>query len=263
MAARRFKKRRRFRRSKHKSRRNRFSRSFRKTSRRNKPTRWKVGHFYKDAAFGKFRFNYSFQMAIPATTSNSLGVQIEGNCLAPNITAFQGTTLTPAVPAIPTPVGYKTMATLYDYYKVFGTKVKIMMINAGPAGAAASGQAMWGTLIPVSSGQLASNLEAPDILANLPMSQRKLIINSINQTTKPYVWKQYISTRKIEGITKSEFEGPDYNSLTGASPTKIWNWYLIFNSMLGNDLVAQNATFHVEMTFFAKFYRKNISPTEQ
>lgn len=244
-------------------RRRRFSRR----ARRNAPSRWKVGNFFKDCAFAKLRFEYSYQIDCVAAANAIGGCKINGNSLVPTVQAVGSLwAVTPAA-VRSHPIGYSTMSAMYTQYKIYGSKVNFKIMNLGITNASAeNGDTFWCTLIPTSSQQSASQVLTVDTISSYPHAKKRLIQWQPITTSKVWTIKHYMSTRKIEGITKAEFEDADYNAATGASPTNIWNWNLLFNTFTHGATSGTNGSnfaVHLTQTFYVKFYRKNYAPTTQ
>lgn len=221
----------------------------------------RVGRFLKDNAFAKLRWEFSTVLNLGTTTHIS-GINMLLNGV-PSIAAVNGASFTPA-PLVSTPYGWATLKNLYNEGKVFGSKVVIRIMNTDSAGTAPT-DVVWATLLPAASDQTLSALYEEDIVSTLPYTKKTLIHNK--PLTSKSVWKlsNYISTRKIEGITKAEFEGSSYNFTTATGvPSKQASWFLLFNTFTQTNFTATDKyAIHVSFTMYTKFYKRNAVPLTQ
>lgn len=222
----------------------------------------KVGRFVKDASMAKLKFEYSFVLTLGTTTHIS-GFSFVGNACQPSVAAINGASLTPAS-LTSTPYGFPTLAALYSYLKVFGSKIQIKIMNTDNVGTAPT-DIVWCTLLPTSSGQNISALFEEDVVSALPYTKKTLIHNKPLTTKSVWNLKHYMNTRRIEGITKAEFESDNYNSNTTTPlPANQWNWNVLFNTFTqANFTAADKYAIHLSITYYTKWYKRNGVPLIQ
>lgn len=241
--------------------RRRFRRTFRRRrpsmkrrrSSMKRPSRLRMGLFQKDQAFAKLRFNFSFTFStVQAAGTAAQGFTFRGNSLTPGFTAV-GSGSIAAAPVRTVAVGNATMALMYNTFKCFGSKMKLTLIqNVGSA----NENVVWMTILPTNSQQTAGNILVQDIIGSFPYTKKRLITLSSNFTSKPITCNHYMSTRKIEGVSKAEFESSDFRATMGANPTKTWLWNVIFNNFNSANIDDNIFFVHMEVTYYCRFYGK-------
>lgn len=243
----------------------RLRRRFGRKGRAHKAKIRKDGLFCKDAALAKLRYVFStdLQFAANAGVNACGGIGVDGNCLQ-NVTGAiggVGITLGPSTPYTTTPLGLKTYQLQYQYGRIYASKCKITLVPISSAGAL-NDRPYLACLVPVPSGTPASYVENYDAMTAFPYAKSKVLMPGAN-AVKPTYFKKFMTTRKIEGISKAEEEDTDYNfqnSPSFGSPSKIWQWYLLFNNFTGATTASvQNFSLHIEMTYYVKFYRRYVN----
>nr|WAE42160.1 MAG: capsid protein [Cressdnaviricota sp.] len=245
--------------------RRKFSRN-RRAKKKQRLSRWRVKRYQPDVATAKLTFEQSFRLqltngALPSGTTPQ-GFAVAGNAAQPTLQALNGAVITSSAPRT-TPVGWVVLSETYGQYKVYGSKQKITLMNTDIG--SANNTNIWWMAGPAPSGQTASELYQPDIIASYPYWKKRIVQYTPNSTTKMYTMKHYVSTRKIEGIARAEMEDTDYSApTTAASPTKIWYHYNLFNNFINTNLTAnQFYDVHLSWTGYYKFYRRTLNPSVQ
>lgn len=222
--------------------------------------------FLADASFIKLRFEYSLSInPTVGATDKTIGFALAGNSLetitaGTTITALNNTTISQNPSYYPT--GLNTMCNQYGKYKVFGSKIT-MRILPGSNAAAPPANPLFAYLIPVNSA--ATVPQNVDVLSQWPYASKRLITPALLTSPHPIIIKKYMSTRKIEGITKAEFEAAGYLATTGGSasgagiPPLVWDWVFQLNDFTATNLPTTDALcIHLSVVYYTKFYNKFI-----
>lgn len=227
-----------------------------------RPSKMRWGRYIRDSSYIKLRWEWSFAInPTLAATAKTIGFSILGNSLdfvgAANVTALANTTIN--VNALYAPTGLTTMLNAYSQYKVFGSALKLRFLPGSAAGAPMTNP-LWVILQPLSSAAAFPN--DADIAGQFPYCKRALVTPAILTSARGYTLKSYMSTRKIQGISKAEFEGTSYLGSNGVAPPVVWEWiFQCCNFGQSNLPVADALTIHVTMDFYVKFYNRQMNVT--
>lgn len=174
--------------------------------------------------------------------------------------------------------GWLSLARMYSLYKVYGSKVKIRIIPMGEnVGADTLDYNLFTVLVPTPAGTSgALTTLAADAAQTLPYAKGKDLmgIGGFNLYAKPISFKHYMNVRKLQGISKGEFESVvaasnPYGATTTVTsplnaPTNVADWNLCFGSYFGawgSTVSGLRFTIHLESTYYCKFYERTLSTT--
>lgn len=215
---------------------------------------------------------YCFTLKPQLNTGSWAAVAFFGNALTFYDTALaQGTVLpllTPSIPSLQWPPGFYTMGSLYGKYRILASKFRVDYIGQeqGPQ-AAIPNTAHFLWVLPIGSAQaFTGSNQLPDSVATLPYTKRRLVCG-YNFRLTPFKIQHYMTTRKIDGIPKSQTMTEEYSAntngghgLTPSVPNHTWAWVLGFNRADNGNFAgaatADNLTFRVEITYYTEFYSR-------
>lgn len=197
------------------------------------------------------KFTYSTNVAMSSTTGTPSYYTFAGNSLYdPDITGVGHQ-----------PLGYDQWTPLYNKYTVFGSKIEVNFCNVDAVTTnAPNAQNVMVGLLPTPSAVSISNIAAAgDIMGMSEFPYGKYKVGNIVDAAPRLTLKGYLSTAKIDGVTKSKVnDDPNYTGLYNSNPTNMWRWNIGIQatdkaSSVGGRLL-------VKITYYAKLLDRQIVP---
>lgn len=189
-----------------------------------------------DRIFAKLK--YTSRVVLTSTTGIGYTYQFAGNSMYdPDYTSTGSQ-----------PLGFDQWATMYDNYRVNGSKIVLRLASTGTT---ASTQTMEFALIPTPFQSPYSAIE--DARANPMCSFTVANLNSYQPTMK-----RYCSTRRVFGYDKKAQADQDLQAAVTTNPAKQWYWNLIAQS--ADRTTTVSIIVYVTMTFYCEFFaRKRLA----
>lgn len=148
-------------------------------------------------------------------------------------------------------IGFSTYASMYTYYRCYGSRIRVQWCNVGASAATQVIQVGVSASPTVSPGY--TNM---DQLMENPYGVVKIFAFGTNVP----VTKMYMSTAKIEGVHKKAVATDDtYASLTTTNPAQPWYWNLITQS--ADQVSSSTAIAFVTITYYCEFYGRQVLTT--
>lgn len=150
------------------------------------------------------------------------------------------------------PRGYDQLALLYQYYRVFASKIKVRYASATGI---PTGQSI-GSLM-LAAGDLSSSVStASDPLKECELPRTKAKIFRYGSTDQPMgEIKRMYKTKNIWGLNKEAVANDDtFAAAITANPTNQWYWSIIWRN--GDDATALNLFIWVQLTYYCEFFNR-------
>ena len=144
------------------------------------------------------------------------------------------------------PMYFDQYSLVYERYRVLGAKISVRAINGNDAIAH--------YLVLQTGTDIYAGLNLERMLEQ-PRSGISKIIPSSSQA--PTYIKQYCSTRKACGLTKSQVMDADYSSLTSSNPNQLWYFNIITQTI--NNLAVADLYCMVSIVYYVQFFDRLIA----
>jgi len=138
---------------------------------------------------------------------------------------------------------YDTYSSVYQYYRVNLSKIKITVSNY---------QAMSSVVMVVVPHTDIITATSYAAMVELPYAKRTEQVPISTRMGAKSTITASASTMKICGLTKGQLQDQDFSASVGANPTRLWYWNIAFFDALG----AQNVSvvFDVDLSYECIFY---------
>lgn len=197
--------------------------------------------FSRGPGFGDMTFvklNYADTVQLTGLPS-SIPYVFRGNSLFdPNLTATGHQ-----------PLYFDQYSAVYDRYRVLGSSIRLDVVNISAGSACymvVEANTDQSTFTSISDIYEQGRSRAPRII---PVASRISVRH-----------KQYASTRKVCGLTKSQVMDDTFAALVTTNPGNVWYWNILFGST--DQTTSINVNFVVKITYYVQFFdRKQGVPS--
>lgn len=215
------------------------------SKRMDKPTTWTTripSQVFPDRMNLKPRWTRTYQIAAGATPLYTFPIPLNGwSSTAPTYL----------------PDYINNMDGIYSFYRVHGSQIKIEMLGTQVAPSQTS--AIEVVIFPISSGTSIDPTLTIDTARSLPYAKSWIIPSQL--TTRVPKLKNFITVRKLDGISKAQAEDNDYQGFMNVGtitvPSRLCRWYVAVGIPGGGNYPA--FTYRATVTYYASVYgRDNI-----
>ncbi|UYD39098.1 MAG: capsid protein [Wigfec virus K19_545] len=145
--------------------------------------------------------------------------------------------------------GFPEWAAMYSRYRVAGSSIKAEIYPVSGTVLADTQQ-----IILNPTANLTDSMgKSPSTLIEMNYSKHKMF-NLYKGSSKI---NSYMSTRKIFGLTGSQWSQDEYASQTNNNPARSWYWSVAFAPLLSGEVTGRSVL-RVKLTYYAEFYDRII-----
>lgn len=203
-----------------------------------RPTTQWVKYLVPDYTMAKLRYAHSETYA--TTGAGVMGTNTyRGNSIYDPWTAGGGTSVQ----------GYAQWAQFYNRYRVYGSKITVKARQISPT--STSNSVVFLVLAPKVTSTV--DLDFEDAVLD-PYARKAILPLPGGGGGTPLTLKQYISTRKILGLTKNEASQSTLAADITGNPSKIWYWHVGLQN--ADKSTTSSAEVYVEIEYYVKLYGK-------